>query len=168
MTLEGPSGGFGKWSEAGVPHRGWSCVDIEDIGAPDHICEMCERQEVRYVHHMQHPHYPNVLRCGCICAGHMEEDLARARRRETSLRGAARRRRAWPDRKAWTCTPKGNLHIRTDGYRVTVFQKDGAWSAVISQPATGHKRFARRTYPTARVAQLASFDYLTFLKTRDS
>lgn len=100
MTLEGPSGGFGKWSEAGVPHRGWSCVDIEDLGAPDHICEMCERQEVRYVHHMQHPDYPNVLRCGCICAGHMEEDLARAHRRETTLRSAARRRRTWPDRKA--------------------------------------------------------------------
>jgi hypothetical protein len=22
----------GKWSEAGVPHRGWICVDIEDLG----------------------------------------------------------------------------------------------------------------------------------------
>jgi hypothetical protein len=24
----------GKWSAAGVPHKGWVCVDIEDLGEP--------------------------------------------------------------------------------------------------------------------------------------
>lgn len=24
----------GKWSKAGVPHKGWHCVDIEDLGEP--------------------------------------------------------------------------------------------------------------------------------------
>src|SRR4051794_39614902 len=81
LTVEGPSGRFGKWSQPGVPHRGWSCVDIEDLGAPDLVCEMCERQEIRSVHHMEHPDYPGSLRCGCICAGHMEEDLTGAQRR---------------------------------------------------------------------------------------
>ena len=25
----------GKWSKTGVPHRGWICVDIEDLGMID-------------------------------------------------------------------------------------------------------------------------------------
>ena len=86
---------FGKWSVPGIPHRGWSCIDIEDLGSPEAVCEMCERQDIRYVHAMQHPDYPETLHCGCICAGHMEEDVERARRREASMKNAARRRAAW-------------------------------------------------------------------------
>jgi hypothetical protein len=37
----------GKWIQPGVPHKGWTCVDIEDLDAPDSICEMCEVQEER-------------------------------------------------------------------------------------------------------------------------
>ncbi|RAH96200.1 hypothetical protein DLJ53_32960 [Acuticoccus sediminis] len=32
----------------GGAHRGWICIDIEDLGTPDTpdaVCEMCERQE---------------------------------------------------------------------------------------------------------------------------
>ncbi len=72
--------GRGKWSIAGVPHKGWTCVDIEDLGEPSAECEMCESQSIRYVHHMQHPQYANVLAVGCVCAGHMEGDLAASRR----------------------------------------------------------------------------------------
>ena len=77
----------GKWTQPGVPHKGWVCVDIEDLGSPDHICEMCEIQDVRYVHVMEHANYAETLRVGCICAGHMEENLVGARLRED----------AWPD-----------------------------------------------------------------------
>ncbi len=38
---------FGKWSVWGA-HRGWICIDIEDLGTPDTpdaVCEMCERQD---------------------------------------------------------------------------------------------------------------------------
>ena len=41
--------GTGKWSQAGVPHKGWIWVDIEDLGEPSATCEMCETQEIRYV-----------------------------------------------------------------------------------------------------------------------
>lgn len=157
---DGP--GYGKWSEPGVPHRGWTCVDIEDLGAPDAVCEMCERQEIRYVHYMTHPSYPGELACGCICAGHMEEDLEGAKHREAGLRSAANRRRAWPDLVAWRLTTKGNWTIRKDGYRVTVFRKANKWSAVISHGATGYERFARRLYDSPHAAKLAAFDALTF------
>jgi hypothetical protein len=56
----------GKWEIPGVPHRGWTCVDVEDLGAPDAGCEMCEVMEIRYVHYMQRPTYAEELAVGCI------------------------------------------------------------------------------------------------------
>ena len=47
----------GKWSEQGVPHKGWRCIDVEDLGEFDSVCEMCDTQEIRYVHYMQHSDY---------------------------------------------------------------------------------------------------------------
>jgi hypothetical protein len=58
----------GKWREPGVPHRGWSCVDVEDLGQPDATCGMCEVQVIRYVHTLEHPDYPEALHVGCVCA----------------------------------------------------------------------------------------------------
>lgn len=158
--VDGP--GKGKWSQAGVPHRGWICVNVEDLGAPDTMCEMCERQEIRYVHYMTHPNYPGELACGCICAGYMEEDHEGAKRREAGLRSAARRRRAWPDLVAWKLTEKGNWTIRKYGYRVTVFRKAEKWSAVVNHAVTGYKRFALKLYDSLYAAKLAAFDALTF------
>ena len=51
----------GKWSQVGVPHKGWICVSVDDLGAPDAVCEMCETREIRYVHHMEHPDYSDSL-----------------------------------------------------------------------------------------------------------
>lgn len=95
-----------------------------------------------------------------------EEDLAGARDREATLRSAARRRFTWPDRKAWKRSQRGSLHISAGGYHVTIFPKAGAWSGVISREESGFKRYARRTYQTARDAQLAAFDALVLLKSK--
>lgn len=84
---------YGKWSQPGVPHKGWECIGVTDLGEPSQICEMCERQIIRYVHYMRHPGYPAVLECGCICAGYMAEDPAGAKERESRLRKRRRRRR---------------------------------------------------------------------------
>ncbi len=59
---------FGKWSQQGVPKKGWACIGFEDLGEPSTQCEMCENQDIRYVHQMQHPDYPHILECGCVCA----------------------------------------------------------------------------------------------------
>lgn len=50
--------GRGKWSQRDVPHKGWTCVRVDDLGEPSVTCEMCEFQAIRYVHHMSHPEYP--------------------------------------------------------------------------------------------------------------
>lgn len=88
---EEPAPTYGKWSQPGVPHKGWTCID-EDIVEGDDLetCEMCEWAEVRYVHVMTHPEWEGELRVGCICAGHMQEDMAGAQRREAELKRRAR------------------------------------------------------------------------------
>ena len=37
------------------PHKGWTCTSVEDLNMPDVTCEMYETQDIRYVHHMEHP-----------------------------------------------------------------------------------------------------------------
>ena len=155
-----------KWSRPGVPHRGWTCVDVDDLGEPSAICEMCEQQEIRYVHHMQHPGYAGELEVGCVCAGRMEEDYERPRKRERNLRNAAQRRRRWLSRK-WKTSGRGNAYINTDGLNITIFQNDdGSWGGRIMDRATDQVITARRRYASEDKAKLAAFDVMIFLKTR--
>jgi hypothetical protein len=153
----------GKWSQPGVPHKGWICVDIEDLGSPSRVCEMCESQEIRYAHHMQHTDWPDVLICGCVCAGNMEEDLITARARDNSMRNRASRRSNWLSRQ-WKTSKKGNPWIKVDGYRVTVYQRGKGWGATVARGDEPPVHI-RRTFPTPNEAKLAAFDYITRLST---
>jgi|UPI000687FACC hypothetical protein len=162
--FEGPSAGRGKWSEPGVPHKGWTWVGIEDLEDNKVTCEMCEAREVRYAHYMCHPDYPETLLCGCICAGHMEGNLARAEERDRRMINAARRRANWLTRSGWHSSGKGNPTIRTDGYQVTVFRDGSKWGGVVAHRATNDRRFLPRSYPTVDEARLAAFDLLLMLK----
>lgn len=154
---DGPTGGLGKWGDPRVPKRGWTCVGTEDLGEPSRECEMCETVTIRYVHTMSHPKYPHELECGCVCSGHMEEDLRAARVRETAIRNRAARRRNWPKLKAWHLSRSGNLTIEKDGCRVTVFEREGSYKISAGRVGT-EPRFGRKTYPSKGAALLASFD----------
>lgn len=155
----------GKWSSAGVPHKGWTCVDIEDLGEPSAECEMCESTTIRYVHHMEHPRYPQVLGVGCVCAGHMEGSLATSRAREASMKSRAGKRGRWLSR-AWKVSSKGNPHIKADGYRVTVYPKAGAWACTLAAVDDSLVQHSRRTFKTINEAKLAAFDQITKLLTK--
>ena len=151
----------GKWSRAGIPHKGWVCVDIEDLGSPNAVCEMCESQSIRYVHHMQHPQYSEILGVGCVCSGHMEGDVAAARGREASMQSRSGKRKRWLSRK-WRISAKGNPWINADGYRVTVYARGGGWAATIAR-GDDPPMHSRRNYPTQEQAKLAAFDHITKL-----
>lgn len=155
--------GSGKWSRPGVPHRGWTCTGIDDLGSPDSVCEMCETQPIRYVHYMTHTDYPNELGVGCVCAGHMEQDYVGARRRERSIKNAARRRSKWLNR-SWRTSAKGNPYLNTDGFNIVLYRQGDKWSGTITYRATGEKVTARRRYQTLDRAKLAAFDGMIFLK----
>lgn len=52
----------GKWSQPNVPHKGWVCETVENSGSGGPMCEMCEAQEIRYVHVMSHAAFDNAWR----------------------------------------------------------------------------------------------------------
>ena len=79
---------------------------------------MCESTQIRYVHTMEHPDYPETLCVGCVCAEHMEQDYLRPRLREQNLRSKSRRRKTWIKRN-WRTSAKGNLYLNTEGYNLT-------------------------------------------------
>lgn len=152
----------GKWSMGGVPHRGWTCVDIEDLAAPDQLCEMCESQSIRYVHHMTHPKYPTTLAVGCICAGHMEGDLVAAQGRENAMRSRAGKRSRWLSRK-WKISAKGNPYLQADGYRVTVYPRGGNWATTVCSLDGTLVQHSRVNFSSPERAKLAGFDQITRL-----
>lgn len=162
MTAE--TTGTGKWTEAGVPHKGWTCVDIEELQEQEHLCEMCEARHVRFVHVMEHPTYPDTLRVGCVCAGHMEEDLAGARKREAGFKNDRNRRQRWMGR-TWRLSPSGNEFLNTnDGFNVVVFPKGSIWGARVEHRASGYHRSSKLPYETCDRAKVAAFDAMIDMK----
>ena len=162
----------GKWSDPEVPHKGWWCVGVEDLGEPDATCEMCEERVIRYVHEMHHVDYPEPLFTGCICAGNMEQDMQAAREREQKVRNKAanraRRRARWLDR-TWHRSARGNQYINTDGMNVTIYRGwvDGhgfGWRSTIEDRATGRQLCSRRKYESEDAIKLAAFDAMIQLK----
>ena len=157
--------GSGKWAQPGVPHKGWHCVDIEDLGEPSAICEMCEAHQIRYVHHMQHPAYTEVLGCGCICAGHMENDYEGARLREKSLRNAGSRRQRWLTRD-WRTSRSGNPFLNADGYNIVVYPAGRGWGFRVSNRTTDKSVVSRKMLASMDAAKLRAFDAMVWMKQR--
>ena len=160
----------GKWSSLRVPHKGWTCVGTDDLGEPSAICEMCEKQEIRYVHSMEHPNYPETLDVGCVCAGRMEEDYAAPRERESELRNAAGRRRRWAKSK-WRASAKGNPYRNVAPYNIVVYLKgrDGeqeTWGFRVTNRATEDSTYSRKPYASEDEAKLRAFDAIEWMKAR--
>ena len=153
----------GKWSVAGVPHKGWECVDTYDSGEDGEeltrVCEMCEQQPIRFVHVMQHPDYPGQLECGCVCAGRIEENKIGARLREKAMRSLAGRRLRFPDHAGWRWSQKGNPYINSRGFHVVVFSRGNGFGVNVTPPDRPVVR-GTKTFPTERAAQLAAFDWM--------
>lgn len=146
----------GKWSEPGVPHKGWSCVGFEDLEDLIGICEMCETQSIRYVHHMEHPDYPDVLGVGRVCAEHMEEDYVGARQREKQAVSLASRRSRWMNTE-WRRSKRGNHYINRNGFNIVLYERFDGWAYRIRQRDSERSWYGAR-YATLDEAKLAAFE----------
>ena len=157
----------GKWSKAGVPHKVWSCIGIEDLEEPAQYCEMCESVEIRYVHYMEHPDYPETLGVGCICAEHMEDDYVNPRLREKKLHTKARRRKTWAKRQ-WRTSVQGNSYLNTEGFNITVFttrdRKGQYWGMRVTNRNNNASQFGHRRHPTEESAKKSALDALLWAK----
>ena len=126
---------------------------------------MCESQEIRYVHRMEHPQYSEVLECGRICSGHLEENRGAAERREVILKNVAARRSRWLDRQ-WTTSSNGNPMIRTNGFMVTVFRRRQYFRVSAYDAVADDTRFPRESFEHEDEAKLAGFDAMMVLLAR--
>lgn len=156
----------GKWSQSGVPHKGWSCSGIEDLGEPAATCEMCEAVQIRYVHHMEHPEYAEMLGVGCVCAEHMEDDYVRPREREAKLKSATRRRSTWHKR-TWRVSPAGTIYLNTDGFNLQIYRTFGSrqgWMIAVVNRDTAQRQQGRKVYTSSDAAKRAAFDALLWAK----
>lgn len=62
------------WNKNEIPHKGWYNQGHEDLEEAIHVCDMCGKEEIRYVHTMYHPLVENYFRVGRICAEKLTED----------------------------------------------------------------------------------------------
>src|SRR5262245_18614658 len=153
--------GTGKWRQKGVPHKGWQCVLIEDLEATAATCEMCEVVQIRYVHVMEHPDYPEPLNCGCICAGHMEGDYEAASQREKVAKARAKGRRDFARRAGWRWSQKGTRYIRVEGHLLLVApRQDGRYSVGINFRREGEVYWSRQAHEDEADAMRAAYDPL--------
>lgn len=159
-SFDAPARGWGRWGERGVPHKGWFCVDVEDVGKHYETCEMCERAEVRYVHVMRHPSYGGELRVGIKCAENMEQNYTAAKKREQDARNRSARRNRFPSLKGWRRSTNGNRYITLpDGFWVCVYRyRTGQFGFIYRKSRAADKEYGRGAYRTEEEAQLAAFD----------
>ena len=146
----------GKWTQLGVPRKGWQFQSMEDLGEPSETCEMCETQTIRYVHYMTHPDYEGVLGVGCVCAEHMEENYTAPKERENQLRQRAPRLAKWMQRN-WRLSKSGNQFYNHMGFNIVLYLTMNGWAYRITNRETGEAR-RKNGFPTQDRAKQSSFD----------
>jgi hypothetical protein len=120
---------------------------------------MCETMAVRYTHTMEHDAYKGTLIVGCVCAGNMEGNPARAQARESSLRSRSGKRSRWLSRR-WKVSAKGNDWLIADGYRVAVYPAGRGWKVTVASVGDNTARHSR-IFDSSDRAKLAAFDFIS-------
>jgi len=108
------------YKQPGLPQKGWNLVTVEDNEDLSDNCHMCGT-DIRYVHFLRHPDYPEEIGVGCICAEKLTEDYVRPRKLQKALE-AKDRRIARYRKKKWEVNEKGNFTLKYKSCRITVFQ----------------------------------------------
>lgn len=149
------------WKRDDVPKTGWSCVGVTDLGAPAGICEMCGHQIIRYVHHMVHPSYPN-LDVGCVCAGRMEGDPEKAKKREQDFKNKQARKENFKKRQ-WKTSKNSNSYLKIKDHLVVLYynKKNDNWKYSIDNV------FCQEVYKTRDEAIDAVFEALEKLQSKN-
>jgi DNA helicase-2/ATP-dependent DNA helicase PcrA len=143
------------WKRADVPHDGWFCTGITDLGKPVGSCGMCGYQIIRYVHQMSHPTFPRAIGAGCVCAGKMENDPEAAANREREHKKIARNRQSFLQRK-WKVSAKGNPYIKLNEKVIVLLQDKfhrDCWKYMVDGRVSG-------LYRSQEEAMLGAYDFV--------
>lgn len=114
------------WHDPDFPKTGWTCTGVTDLGAPEGICEMCNHQIIRYAHHLHHPASGRSLDCGCICAGRLEGDTNKARKREADFKNKQQRKINFKKRQ-WKKSARGNEYLKLKNHLIVLFLNSNKW-----------------------------------------
>lgn len=109
-----------NWDDPSFPKTLWVCTGLTDLGSPRGICQMCGFQIIRYVHHMYHPETGRQLNCGCVCAGKLEGNLSKARKREAALKNKLKRKINFK-KKQWRRSAKGHEFLKIKNHLIVIF-----------------------------------------------
>lgn len=141
------------WNEPNFPKTGWICVGVTDLGAPTGICEMCGYQIIRYVHNMYHEGAHLTLGCGCVCAGKMEGNVGRAKRREQALKNKQNRQISFLKKK-WKRSVRGHEYLKMKNHIIVLFhfRDSNKWNFSIDG------EYNKSSFATRSQAILATFD----------
>ena len=119
-----------EWNKSGIPHKGWQCIDVIDLGEDKEKmeeidyeqCEMCNNEKIRYVHIMKHPEYKILLHVGCVCAEKMSEDYENPRKQENALKNKLKRKYNF-NKVEWRFNPiKKSYSKKYKGEYITILQ----------------------------------------------
>ncbi len=155
------------WNIPGVPHRGWTLVDVIDIREDGQsedetdyqVCMMCGNEKIRYVHVLAHPDIAEQYSVGCVCAEKMTDDYINPAMRERNLRNKSSRRTNWLKRK-WQVSAKGNFYLNLGEHNVSVFfdNKTNAYKCRIDD------KFGTLKYASVEEAKMGLFKKIEDLK----
>lgn len=115
------------WNNPGIPHKGWTCIGMEDLAEFAKLsefeyehCEMCGKEKIRYVHIMKNDD-GSILRVGSNCAALMEDDYAASKQRDNELKNRSQRRANFL-KQTWSMRSNGNLVLMYKGGLITIIK----------------------------------------------
>jgi hypothetical protein len=155
------------WNIPGVPHRGWSLENVEDIRADGQsewdtdyeTCMMCGHEKIRFVHIVSHTEYNGDMRVGCNCAEKMTNDYAYPKLREQALRNRASRRLNWHN-KIWQFSKRGNYFLKLDGKIIIIHPIPLTRKYTVSVNGI----FGKKRFDTLSAAKIAAFNGVEYFK----
>lgn len=168
-----------EWNKAGIPHKGWECIDVFDLAddteAGEEIlyeqCEMCGNEKIRYVHVMKHQDFPEELHVGCVCAEKMSGDYVNPRRCETALKNKSMRRRNFNAVRWRFNSAKNTYSKKYKGEYITIMEgRYGGWGIFFAgQKIWNHEGRKISSFKEAEKIAFEIFEeYHTTQKERDA
>ena len=112
------------WDDPGVPHKGYTSLGVTDLEEATHVCDVCGKEEIRYVHHLIHP-TAGLKDVGCVCAEKLTNDYITHREQLKEAVSATGKKERWL-KKQWK---------ETDDH---VFKKTQTFAAEAVKIAPGH------------------------------
>lgn len=120
-----------RWDRKGMPHKGWTHLDVVDVLAGDGDyaeCDMCGKTKIRWLHIVDHPEVAEPAGVGCDCAEKLTDDYANPQEREQRAKSRSGARSRWLARKGWKAAGRtGNPWIKYKGMHIVVYRYGAGW-----------------------------------------